>query len=191
MTHSISPPGSHEPEFCTRDGREIAYTVYGDPSGRPIVFCHGTPGSRLLASLLAPDATRHGIALVSPDRPGIGDSDAGAVDISDWSTDVAVLLDQFDSKQAGVIGFSGGAPFALACHDLSRVRSIALVSGVGPPSIADLGVRPVRGICARTRLSRRYRYQRRPLDRDSIVQKAAIRDTQTSRCWTPRHPLRR
>jgi pimeloyl-ACP methyl ester carboxylesterase len=30
------------------DGRELAYETYGDPSGTPVIFCHGFGDSRLI-----------------------------------------------------------------------------------------------------------------------------------------------
>jgi hypothetical protein len=30
-----------------RDGRWLGYVDYGDPTGTPIICCHGTPGSRI------------------------------------------------------------------------------------------------------------------------------------------------
>ena len=33
--------------FQTSDGRELAYALWGDPDGFPILVLHGTPGCRL------------------------------------------------------------------------------------------------------------------------------------------------
>ena len=32
----------------TRDGRTLTFRELGDPSGRPLFYLHGSPGSRLL-----------------------------------------------------------------------------------------------------------------------------------------------
>ena len=31
--------------FTTADGRDIEYVEVGDPSGQPVVYLHGTPGT--------------------------------------------------------------------------------------------------------------------------------------------------
>lgn len=140
-----------DPDFFTHDQRRVAYATYGDASGRPVVFCHGTPGSRLLARLLDASATQRGVCLLAPDRPGIGASDPAPVGIDDWPADVAALLDHADADRADVVGFSGGAPFALACHRLDRVEGISLVSGAGPPRVGEAGrTQRVVGALART-----------------------------------------
>lgn len=128
------------PESLTVGERRLAYTSYGDPTGRPVVFCHGTPGSRLLGRVLDAPAARRGVRLIAPDRPGIGDSADAPMGIDDWPDDVAALLSHLDAGAVTVLGFSGGAPFALACHRLDRIDGVTLISGVGPPEIADIGV---------------------------------------------------
>jgi pimeloyl-ACP methyl ester carboxylesterase len=128
-----------EPASLTVDGRRVAYTTYGDPTGRSVVFCHGTPGSRLLGYLLSAPAAERGVRLVAPDRPGIGGSDDAPVTIDDWPADVAALLAHLDVEDAGVIGFSGGSAFALACHRLDAVDHVTLVSGSGPPGVGQMG----------------------------------------------------
>lgn len=130
---------SDDPSSFTHDGRTVAYSTYGDPGGRPVVFCHGTPGSRLLARILDAPAAQRGVRLVAPDRPGIGASDDAPVGIADWPADVDALLDQLDVRTAGMLGFSGGAPYALACHRLDRVDAVTLVSGTGPPGVSETG----------------------------------------------------
>lgn len=127
------------PKRLDRGGRTVAYSTYGDPTGRPVLFCHGAPGSRLLGQLLDAPAAKRGVRLVVPDRPGVGDSDNAPVGIDDWPADAAALLDYLDAERATVVGFSGGAPFALACHRLDAVESVTLVSGVGPPGVGEIG----------------------------------------------------
>ncbi len=136
---SIAGDWSTEPEFLDRDGRALAYATYGDPTGRPVLFCHGTPGSRLLGRLLDAPAAERGVHLVAPDRPGIGDSEDAERGIAEWPEDAAALLAHVDADRAGVVGFSGGAPFALACHQLDAVASVTVVSGVGPPGVGETG----------------------------------------------------
>lgn len=160
MPSAVSAAGdwSAEPQYLALDGRRLAYTTYGDPAGRPILFCHGTPGSRLLGRLLDAPATERGVRLIAPDRPGIGDSDDAAVGIDDWPDDAAALLDECDAEAAGVVGFSGGGPYALACHRIDAVESVTLVSGSGPPGVGETGrtqramgalARSVPWLCAR------------------------------------------
>ena len=56
------------------DGRTLAADDVGAPDGRPVVYVHGTPDSRLARH---PDdglARRLGVRLVAVDRPGFGHS---------------------------------------------------------------------------------------------------------------------
>lgn len=120
-------------------GRSVSYAEYGDPRGDPILFFHGTPGSRLLGGLFDDDAALAGLRLIAPERPGIGRSDPlpdGA--LSDWPADVRAILDSLDVDTAGVVGFSGGGPFALACGCdatlADRITGIGLLAGAAPPT---------------------------------------------------------
>lgn len=114
------------------DGRRLAYNEYGDPDAPPVVFCHGTPGSRHSGAIFA-DCSAH---VVAPDRPGIGGSDPDAGrDFESWRDDVAALIDELGLDSVGVIGFSGGAPFALAAADAVGVERVGLIAPAGPPDI--------------------------------------------------------
>ena len=110
------------------DGRDLAWAEWGDPTGRPLVAFHGWPGSRLFAR-------RRGVRLITPDRPGLGRSDflPGRA-LLDWPRDVVALADALGLDRFGVVGFSGGAPYAFSCaHRLAeRVDGLAIVSGLGP-----------------------------------------------------------
>jgi pimeloyl-ACP methyl ester carboxylesterase len=130
---------AEDAQFVTVGERRLAYATYGDPTGRPVLFCHGTPGSRLLGRLLDAPASERGRRVIAPDRPGIGDSEDAPVGIGDWPEDAAAVLDHVGADAATVIGFSGGAPYAVACHRLDAVESVTLVSGAGPPGVGETG----------------------------------------------------
>lgn len=123
-------------ERTLADGRTIAYTDGGDPDGEPVVVHHGTPGSRLLATVLAEAAADEGVRLIVPDRPGYGRSSPAPRDWgwSDWRADLHEVLDAESIARAGVAGFSGGGPFALATALGDRVTKLGLVSTVVPPT---------------------------------------------------------
>ncbi|MCB1772001.1 MAG: alpha/beta hydrolase [Gammaproteobacteria bacterium] len=118
----------------TPDGRALSYTEWGEPSGIPVFYCHGFPGSRLEARLADAPARTLGIRLVAPDRPGFGGSDFQPNRrITDWPGDVTALADHLGVDRFHVIGVSGGAPYALAAAAQlqDRVEAVALVCGLG------------------------------------------------------------
>jgi len=120
------------------DGRTIASAEYGDPEGRPVVGLHGTPGSRRFGRLFASAAAEQGVRLLAVDRPGYGDSGAWPErSMGDIGRVVAAVLDEAAVERAGVVGFSGGGPHALAVAAThpDRVTSVDVLSGSTPPSI--------------------------------------------------------
>jgi pimeloyl-ACP methyl ester carboxylesterase len=119
------------------DGRTLEFACYGDPAGVPAVFFHGFVGSHFQASLAHDTARRQGLLLIAPNRPGVGRSTAARRGVlADCAADVAQLADALGLGSFGVIGVSGGAPYALACLARlpGRVALAALVSGLGPLS---------------------------------------------------------
>lgn len=141
---AIDRRGPHRHETVTVDGDPLAYASYGDPDGRPVLALHGTPGSRRFGALFEDVAREQGVHVVAPDRPGYGASPPRERELSDWPRTAAALADALSVEQFGVVGFSGGAPFALstAAGRPDRVRGVAVVAGVAPPAAphGDLGV---------------------------------------------------
>lgn len=118
-----------------KDGRRLGYAEYGDPTGFPILAFHGIPGSRLTFAFAHEKACRRRLRLIAPDRPGIGCSDPSPQrSILDWAGDLRQLVDRLELGNFGLIGVSGGGPYALAvAHRLAdRVAGTAIVSGMGP-----------------------------------------------------------
>ena len=119
------------------DGRVIAFAVWGDPEGFPIMSLHGTPGSRLSRW---PDEELYkelGVCVVTHDRAGYGRSTRRrGRTVADEAEDVLLLADSLGFERFGVSGGSGGGPHVLACAALLPDRVIRATCAVG---IAPLG----------------------------------------------------
>lgn len=101
--------------FTLKAGRKIAYYQYGDPTGKPIFFCHGT-GSHIHVMLLDDAARAHGYRIIVPDRPGVGLSDFDPRrKLLDGANDIGLLADELKIDKFGVMGISGGGPTLFAC----------------------------------------------------------------------------
>ena len=116
------------------DGRKLAYAEFGQPDGHPVLYFHGSPGSRLEPLFLGDDVfSRYGLRIIAPDRPGMGQSDfqprRGFVN---WCTDMVYLADVLKLKQFSVLGISGGTGYAAACAAKipERLYTVVIVSGV-------------------------------------------------------------
>lgn len=121
-------------------GRRIALDARGDPDGVPVLYCHGTPDSRLGRhpdDELARDA---GVRLLAVDRPGIGDSDPDhAATPTSVADDLAAVLDDLGIETAAVLAWSTGSIFALALAGAhpERVRCVVLAAPLVPADAYD------------------------------------------------------
>jgi pimeloyl-ACP methyl ester carboxylesterase len=117
------------------DGRQLGYAEYGDPDGTPLFIFHGMPGSRLEAKLGDETATKLGVRIIAPDRPGHGLSDFQRDrTFLDWPDDVVELADALGIERFAIAGISGGGPHAAACAYKipERLTAVGIVSGLGP-----------------------------------------------------------
>ncbi len=134
----------YDHRFESPDGHTISYADMGDPNGRPVLFCHGWPGSRM-ESRKADEASRDlGIRLIAPDRPGIGASTHNpSRTVLDWPKNVAELLTHLGIDEFDVLGVSGGAPYAYACGiELpNRIGTIGICCGLPPIDREESGHR--------------------------------------------------
>jgi pimeloyl-ACP methyl ester carboxylesterase len=118
-----------------KDGRNIGYIEYGDKQGVPVMFFHGTPGSRLMFLEDDEISKELGIRLISLDRPGFGLSTPKPNrTLLDWVDDVREVADLLKLDTFSVIGVSGGGAFAAACAYAlpERIQTAALVSSAVP-----------------------------------------------------------
>ncbi len=134
-----------------RDGRLLGYAEYGDPGGKPLLFFHGMPGSRLEGKMGDAAARKLSVRLIAIDRPGYGLSDfkPGRAFL-DWPDDVVQLADALEIDRFAVAGVSGGGPYVAVCALAipERLTAAGIISGVGPIGEPDA----TEGMSAQNRL---------------------------------------
>jgi hypothetical protein len=125
-------------------GRKLGYAEYGVKGGHPVFYFHGYPGSRLEAGLMKDQWEDNDIHLISVDRPGMGLSDYQPDRaILDQPDDVMEIAAHLGLDEYGVLGVSGGGPYALACAfktPSERMTGCAVVSGSGPYYLTQEGL---------------------------------------------------
>lgn len=126
------------------DGRKLGYAEYGAPTGEPILYQHGFPGCRIEAAGLDREATKVGARIIAIDRPGYGWSSPHSTGtLLSRAQDVEVLANHLGLKRYGVLGISGGGPYALACArslPADRLRAVSIVCGLGSPDMGYWGM---------------------------------------------------
>lgn len=125
----MATSSSQENTFELPDGRKLGYAEYGTPSGKPLLYFHGYPSSRLEASVADDMAKRHNVRLIALDRPGFGLSTSQPHRcLLDWPVDVRTFAEGLNLPQFAVMGLSGGGPYALAC---ASALPKGMLTGVG------------------------------------------------------------
>ena len=114
MPNSVIPPV----RWCCGS---TAHSVRGANSSRRV----GVPPRQL------------GLRVIVIERPGTGLSDSHRyTSVSEWVADMAQVADALDAEQLGVVGMSGGGPYALACGALpplvDRVAAVGVLDGTVP-----------------------------------------------------------
>jgi len=126
--------------IVVKGGRRLAFRTFGRAGGRPLLFFHGFPGSRLQAALVQESAEHFGVELIAPERPGFGRSEFDPHrTILGWVDDVASLAEHLGLARFGVVGVSCGGAYALACalRMPERLDYVGLVAGMGPMDIPE------------------------------------------------------
>jgi pimeloyl-ACP methyl ester carboxylesterase len=114
------------------DGREVAFAVWGDPSGFPVLAMHGTPGCRLSRWPHEELYGSLGVCYVTHDRAGYGRSSRRrGRRVVDDVDDVRLIADDLGFERFGVTGGSGGGPHALACAARLPDRVVRAICAVG------------------------------------------------------------
>ena len=136
MAEPLKVLQAREAIISVRGGVRIGLAEYGDPAGFPVLAFHGAPATRLMFAMADEAASRLGLRLIAPDRPGCGLSSAEPMPrtLMGHAADMVALADQLGIDRMGLIGISGGGPYAtaVAARLGDRAAGLALVSPVGP-----------------------------------------------------------
>ena len=121
-------------------GRRVAVAEYGDPQGRSVFLLHGTPACRLGNDFVDAPARERGVRVICPDRGGVGRSEpVPGRTLAGCAREIDDLADVLGIGEFGIVGYSGGGPFAVACAAGCgpRLTSVALMASVAPVDDRD------------------------------------------------------
>jgi pimeloyl-ACP methyl ester carboxylesterase len=132
----MPPPSIGDHTLSVPDGRTVGFTIYGDPTGSPVINCHGGLISGHDVSPADEMARSFGLCVVSPDRPGINrTSRLAGHGLLPWArSDLVRLLDHLELGSVAVMGWSEGGQYALAASFAlgERVTRCAVIAGCPP-----------------------------------------------------------
>ncbi|KIW12944.1 hypothetical protein PV08_08131 [Exophiala spinifera] len=100
-----------------RTGRTIAFSEVGDPDGFVVLCCVGMGLTRYLTAFYDELARTLRLRLITPDRPGVGESSAvpeASCTPLNWVDDVAVICSSLGVTRFSLLAHSAGAIYALA-----------------------------------------------------------------------------
>jgi pimeloyl-ACP methyl ester carboxylesterase len=132
MTLGSDRPAPVEGVVQLTDGRSLSWQDTGPPEAPPVLWLHGSTGSRRTA----PQA--NGIRVIAYDRPGYGTSTPHPTrSLPSDANDVRELLDAIGVAHVAVLAFSGGSAVGYACAARipDRVSRLGLVSGSTWPTV--------------------------------------------------------
>ena len=128
------------------DNRMLGYAFYGPMEGRPVLYLHGTPSSRLEPQLLniwglSLDhlLQQYNLKLIAVDRPGMGLSTHDKQrSYTSFAQDALALLQHLGIQRCPILCWSGGGPYALTMAHLfgQMVQQVCIIAGISS-SFAD------------------------------------------------------
>jgi pimeloyl-ACP methyl ester carboxylesterase len=118
-----------------KDGRKVAYETYGVKNGKVFFYLHGWPASRLSGDTIDMAAKKLNITVISPDRPGYGQSTYSENrKLIDYADDISQIANILSINKFSIIGVSGGGPYAVSCAYKipEKLDNVIVSSGLGP-----------------------------------------------------------
>jgi len=110
------------------DGRTLSWAEHGDKNGIPVVLCHSMHQSRLMRHPNEIFAKKMNIRIITPDRPGYGNSDKNEqLEIKNWPKDLYELLKHLNVKRFSLLGIGLGTMFAFSAAQAFGKRVLTTV----------------------------------------------------------------
>lgn len=136
---------SSSEQVVLSDGRKLGVAHYGAKSGPAVFYLHGYPGCRLSAGVFFDTPGKKlGARVISVDRPGIGNSSPQpSRRLLDHANDIRELAEHLGLESYGVVGVSGGGPYALACAyalPAANLKAISIIGGMGSMDMGTKGM---------------------------------------------------
>ena len=122
------------------DGRTLAFSEWGDPSGTPLLRVPGTPGCRFSMRADRSAWAERNLWAITTERPGFGASTPlPGRGFAEPADDLAAVLDELGVDRVHVIGGSGSAPhqLAFAARHPDRVRAMTILVGAAPTTVEE------------------------------------------------------
>ena len=126
----------------------LGWREAGDPSGRVLLWFHGGLSSAGEVEFLDTAARAHGVRLLAPDRPGVGETSPwDLANVAEWPDAVDEWCRELGLGRCSVAGWSAGGPYALACawRLADRMDAVTLVASMypvtDPARLRELGLR--------------------------------------------------
>ncbi|KAJ3560595.1 hypothetical protein NPX13_g9251 [Xylaria arbuscula] len=97
-------------------GRIISFSEVGDPEGSAVFCCVGMGLTRYITAFYDELGVALKLRLITPDRPGVGDSEAhdGTTTPLSWPDDVYAICQTLKVTKFSILAHSAGAIYALA-----------------------------------------------------------------------------
>lgn len=98
-------------------GRTISFSEVGDPTGFAVFVCVGMGLTRYVTAFYDELALTLGLRLITPDRPGVGESDPieeAERTVLNWPDDVLYICQSLKITKFSILAHSAGAIYALA-----------------------------------------------------------------------------
>jgi pimeloyl-ACP methyl ester carboxylesterase len=134
----LAPKG----HFNVSDPLTITYRYIKAPKAKGcVVFFHGFPGDADQGLIFNPVALEQGYSLLSLDRPGYrGSSALHFGDLKVMSLVLEALLEDLKIEKFSLVGYSGGAPYALTAAKYfgDRAERVAILCGLAPIGRTEL-----------------------------------------------------
>lgn len=117
-----------------RDGRTLHYLEQGDPDGTPVLMLHTIPYGVELMQEASETAKRMNLRIISPYRPGYGQSDPynahGDTLLDSVAADIYELLVKLDIAKIPIVGVAIGSTYAMRFARLypNRVSNLFAIS---------------------------------------------------------------